>query len=53
MKEDQNRDLMIQFDKIRRRLLRSGADLSRIQIVMESGKTGSYITKRIREELGA
>ena len=47
----QDRDLAIKFDMIRRKLKDTGADLSKIPIVMEKGSTASYITKRIMSEL--
>ena len=51
MKDKQNQDLAIKFDVITRKLKESGADLSRIPIVMEKGSNPTYITKRIMEEL--
>ena len=51
MKEKQNQDLGIKFDVICRKLKESGADLSKIPIVMEKGSSPSYITRRIMEEL--
>lgn len=48
---DQDKDLLIQFDVITRKLRESGKDLSHIYITMEGGKTTSYVTKRILEEM--
>ena len=47
----QDKDLAIKFDAICRKLRESGADLSRIKIVMERGSTASYVTKRILMDL--
>ena len=47
----QDMDLAIKFDSIRRKLLSSGADLSRIRIALKDERTKSYITRRIMEEL--
>ena len=47
----QDRDLAIKFDMIRRKLKESGADLSRIKIVMEHGSKATYITQRIMMDL--
>ena len=44
-------DLLIKFEAIRRKLLRSGADLSKIKITMEKNSVPSYVTKRIMKEL--
>ena len=49
--KEQDRDLLMRFDAICRKLRRSGADLSKIKIVMEHGAKGTYITKRILEDL--
>ena len=49
--KEQDRDLLIKFDAITRKLRESGKDLSKIYITMESGKTTSYVTKRILEEM--
>lgn len=40
-------DLLIKFESIRRKLLRSGADLSKIRITMDKNSAPSYVTKRI------
>ena len=48
----QDMDLAIKFDMIRRKILESGADLSKIKITMKDGAKPSYITKRIKEEMG-
>ena len=42
-------DLLIEFEAIRRKLLRSGADLSKIKIVMDKNSAPSYVTKRTRK----
>ena len=47
----QDLDLLIRFDVICRKLRESGKDLSKIKIVMAEGHNGSYVTKRIMEEL--
>ena len=44
-------DLLIKWETVRRKLLNSGADLSKIRIVMEKGSLPSYVTNRILEEL--
>lgn len=44
-------DLLIKFEAIRRKLLRSGADLSKIRITIEKNGAPSYVTKRIWKEL--
>jgi len=49
--KEQDRDLLMKFDAICRKLRKSGADLSKIKIVMEHGSKGTYITKRILEDL--
>lgn len=49
--KEQDRDLLMRFDAICRKLRKSGADLSKIKIVMRSGSTNSYITKQILEAL--
>ena len=49
----QDLDLLIKFDVICRKLRESGKDLSKIKIVMAEGHKGSYVTKRIMEELKA
>ena len=51
MKDKNNQDLAIKFDVITRKLKASGADLSKIKITLEKGSMGSYITKRIMEEM--
>ena len=47
----QDIDLLIKFEAICRKLRNSGADLSKIKLVMENGHKGSYVTRRILEEL--
>lgn len=47
----QNRDLIVQFDMVRRKLQESGKDLSRIPIVMDHDAKPSYITQRIISDL--
>ena len=49
MKQDE--DWAIKFDSIRRKLKESGADLSKIKITMEKGSVGTYLTKRIMEDM--
>jgi len=49
MNMKQDRDIAIQFDMARRKVLESGADLSKIKIVMKEGQKPSYITQRIKE----
>lgn len=44
-------DLLIKFELIRRKLLRSGADLSKIKITMDKNSAPSYVTKRIMREM--
>lgn len=44
-------DLLIKWETVRRKLLNSGADLSKIKIVMEKGSLPSYVTHRIIEDL--
>ena len=44
-------DLLIKWETVRRKLLNSGADLSKIRIVMEKGSLPSYVTHRIIEDL--
>ena len=46
-----DKDLVIRFDSITRKLKESGADLSRIRIAMERNSVPSYITKRIMEDI--
>jgi len=48
---DQDKDLLIKFDVITRKLRESGADLSKIRITMGYDRTNSYITKRILAEM--
>lgn len=43
--------LKIEFDDITKKLKESGYNLSKIKIVMEAGKQGSYLTKRLIEDL--
>lgn len=43
--------LMEQFDFITKKLKQSGADLSKIKIVMDRGSQATYITKRIMMEM--
>ena len=47
----QNRDIIVQFDMVRRKLKETGADLSKIKLTMSDGAKPSYITKRILSEL--
>ena len=49
--KEQDRDLLMRFDAIARKLRNSGKDLGKIKIVMEHGSKGSYVTRRIMEEL--
>lgn len=44
-------DLLIKFEAIRRKLLRSGADLSKIRIAIDKNSAPSYVTKRIMKEM--
>lgn len=41
------------FEAVCKRLKATGYDLSKINIVMEKGAKGSYVTKRIMQELSA
>ena len=47
----QEQMLVDKFEAVCSRLKNSGYDLSRIKIVMADGHKGSYVTKRIMEEL--
>ena len=49
--KEQDRDLLMRFDAICRKLRNSGADLSKIKIVMRPGSTSSYIAKQILQDL--
>ena len=51
MNMKQDRDLAIKFDSIRRKILESGADLSKIRITLKDGSKPTYITQRIKEGL--
>ena len=44
-------DLLMRWETVRRKLLRSGADLSKIKIVLKKGSLPTYVTSRIMEEL--
>ena len=46
-----NDELMVQFDAITKQLRESGADLSRIVIVLKGGSTKSYVTKRLLADM--
>lgn len=43
--------LLCEWDKITKKLRESGYDLSKIGFRIEDGKTGTYITHRILEDL--
>ena len=47
----QNRDIIVQFDMITRKLKETGKDLGKIRITNQNGAKPSYITKRIMSEL--
>ena len=49
--KEQDRDLLMRFDAICRKLRKSNADLSKIKITMENGSKGTYVTRRIVAEL--
>ena len=49
--KEQDRDLLMRFDAITRKLRESNVDLSKIKISLESGNTSSYITKRLINDL--
>ena len=49
---NQDMELVTKFNEACEKLKASGADLSRIKIVMERGASKTYITKRIMEEMG-
>lgn len=48
----QNRDIIVEFNRVVRKLKETGADLSKIKIRIADGGKPSYITKRILEEMG-
>lgn len=49
--KEQDRDLLMRFDAVTRRLRESNVDLSKIKIALDSGNTSSYVTKRIMQDL--
>lgn len=51
--KEQDRDLLMRFDAITRKLRDSGIDLSGIKITTNLSHNTSYITKRILAEMEA
>jgi len=47
----QNRDIIVEFNMVVRKLKETGKDLSKIKIRIADGGKPSYITKRILEDL--